>query len=733
MCRCSFCLTVFVALALVCAAAMAQEKPEEELEPCDIGVSEIVVTASLTEKKKFEEPRCIEVIPAKKLQERAPKSTPDALDEAVGVHVQKTNAGAGAPFIRGLVGPENLILIDGVRYNNSTFRTGPNQYLGLIDPWSIKRLEVLHGPGSVLYGSDAMGGVINILTLDPMVGAERPWRLSGRLMGASAVAGGGGTLQGDYERGDYAGYLGLSHNVFSEVRAAGGEVQPLSDFTRSSIRFKDQYRLADDLVVKGALFSTMIRDAGRVDRINRGRGRFYDNDDIMAYVRIERKPAAGWLRVARLNVSLHYMRELDRAFRCRTGSGGAVLDLQACLDQDEDNLTRRDEAEDSVLTPGFVASAEARFWDNRLVAILGAEGYFDFVSSEARRAMPEGWSMEKRDRGNFSDGSTYRSVGTFVRAELDAWRADDSVVAVSGGARMTTFNAFAEDVPGVGDVTYAHAGFVGSAGINFRQGSLLNLYADFSQGFRAPNLQETTAMGDTGATFEIPNGDLEPVKSNTFEVGYKLNTGFVHIYQSGFVTRMPNAIERETVPAEEWEGLGVQAADVGSQRVVRRFNSAEATYRGTELQVWTEPFHNLSARSNFAWLEGEVENSAGETQPARRVPPFSGLAALRYESERLRFYVETYVKWASRQHQLNEGDLADLRICEDPANPGQLLADCEGTAGWATYNARAGFRPLEQLGFNLSVENLTDVRYKYHGSGILAPGLNVILEVSGSY
>lgn len=733
MSRRSLWLTVFVALALAWSPALGDEIPEEELEPCEIGVSEIVVTASLTEKKKFEEPRCIEVIPAKKLEEKSPKSTPDALDEAVGVHVQKTNAGAGAPFIRGLVGPENLILIDGVRYNNSTFRTGPNQYLGLIDPWSIRRLEILHGPGSVLYGSDAMGGVINVLTLDPTVGPDRPWRLSGRLVGASAVAGGGGTLQGDFERGDYAGYLGLSHNVFSEVRAAGGEVQPLSDYTRSSIRFKDRYRLTDELVLKGALFSTMIRDAGRVDRINQGRGRFYDNDDIMAYVRIEGQPAAGWLRVARLNISLHYMRELDRGFRCRNGAGGTVLDRQACLDQEEGTLTRRDEAEDSVLTPGFVASAEARFWDSRLTAVLGAEGYFDFVSSAARRAKPDDWTLKNRDRGNFSDGSTYRSVGTFLRGELEAVRAGDSVVALSGGARMTTFSANAEDVPGVGDVTYSHAGFIGSAGVNFRKGSLLNVYADFSQGFRAPNLQEATVMGDTGTFFEIPNGDLEPVKSNTFEVGYKLNTGYVHVYQSGFVTRMPNAIERETVAAEYWAALGVNAGDVGSQQVVRRFNSAEATYRGTELQLWTEPVYNLSARANFAWLEGEIENSNGESQPARRVPPFSGLAALRYESEHLRFYVETYAKWAARQHLLNEGDLADLRICEDPANPGQLLSDCEGTAGWVTYNARAGFRPMDDLGFNLSVENITDERYKYHGSGILAPGLNVILEVSGSY
>ena len=88
----------------------------------------------------------------------------EALEREVGVMMQRTGAGQASPFVRGLTGPQVLILVDGVRMNNSTFRYGPNQYFATIDPGTIERIEVVRGPQSVLWGSDAIGGVINVVT-----------------------------------------------------------------------------------------------------------------------------------------------------------------------------------------------------------------------------------------------------------------------------------------------------------------------------------------------------------------------------------------------------------------------------------------------------------------------------------------------------------------------------------------------------------------------------------------
>ena len=105
--------------------------------------------------------RSLSTLNAGSLAEASPRSLPEALWDSPGVFVQQTNHGGGSPIVRGMIGPQVLLLVDGVRFSNSVYRTGPVQYLNLIDPLSLGSLRVLRGPGSVLFGSDAMGGVIH--------------------------------------------------------------------------------------------------------------------------------------------------------------------------------------------------------------------------------------------------------------------------------------------------------------------------------------------------------------------------------------------------------------------------------------------------------------------------------------------------------------------------------------------------------------------------------------------
>jgi len=108
---------------------------------------------------------------------------------------------------------------------------------------------------------------------------------------------------------------------------------------------------------------------------------------------------------------------------------------------------------------------------------------------------------------------------------------------------------------------------------------------------------------------------------------------------------------------------------------------------------------------------------------------------LKWEDAELGLYAEFFVKWALRQDRLAPEDYADLRICEDPNHPGVLLseADCKGTPGWMTFNIRAGYAPLDFLDINVSLENLADTNYRYHGSGIDAPGFTGMTTVSARY
>ena len=143
--------------------------PETETEEKSAGpfrLEEILVSATRTERSAYDVPSFADVILGDDIRtRRLSRTVPEALKESTGVMVQKTGHGQGSPYIRGFTGFRTLLLIDGIRFNNSVFRDGPNQYWNTVDPLSLSGLEVVHGPaGSVLYGSDAVGGTVNART-----------------------------------------------------------------------------------------------------------------------------------------------------------------------------------------------------------------------------------------------------------------------------------------------------------------------------------------------------------------------------------------------------------------------------------------------------------------------------------------------------------------------------------------------------------------------------------------
>ncbi len=158
--------------------------PETDTLSTEKELTEVVITAQRTATNRFSTPEAISVLSANKMQQFQARTSPEALANITGVFVQKTNHGGGSPFVRGLTGNQTLQLIDGIRLNNATFRYGPNQYFNTIDPLSIERIEVLRGSGSVQYGSDALGGTIQIFTKNPEFSNEKTWngRLLGRIM-----------------------------------------------------------------------------------------------------------------------------------------------------------------------------------------------------------------------------------------------------------------------------------------------------------------------------------------------------------------------------------------------------------------------------------------------------------------------------------------------------------------------------------------------------------------------
>ena len=182
----------------------------------------VVVAANRDEVPLFAVPRSVSVVGLPDLERAMPRTTPEALADAAGVWVQKTNHGGGSPAIRGLMGNQVLVMVDGIRLNNSTYRYGPNQYLVTIDPRQVERVEVLRGSGSVLFGSDAIGGVVHVVSRRPQFTASG-LRVGGDVS-AKLMTGGmeqSGRFDAAVEHTRVAVRGGLSLNNYGDLHAGG--------------------------------------------------------------------------------------------------------------------------------------------------------------------------------------------------------------------------------------------------------------------------------------------------------------------------------------------------------------------------------------------------------------------------------------------------------------------------------------------------------------------------------
>lgn len=680
-----------------------------------------VVTPTRTKGNTFDTDRSAWSVGQRRMSELQPADVGAVLDDVPGVSVQRTNRGAAAPILRGLIGPQNVILIDGVRFNNSTFRTGPNQYLALVDPDALDAVEVVLGPGSVLYGSDAMGGAINLIPLaaptavGPLARVRAGFASVDTSTRISATTGGA--------IGPVSGWAGGGYRYHGTLRTGQGTEAPLSGYDQGDWRARLRFDLGDGWSLGATYLASRLFDAGRVDQLGLGDVRLYDNEDDMVWIDAYRHDR-GWLREVRLNVSYHRTDEIGRRATCATDEDGLVADLDACVARSDTTVKKKRITEDTVHTVGGLATATGAWLDDRLTVTLGTETYGDFVGATREDASAPDFTFASKPRGNFSDDSTYLTTGAFVYLEgRPVTEPDIGDLVLSAGARVTHIAAHAPDVPGVGDVDYAHTGAVFSAGARFLLMNALNVYASFNQGFRAPNLQETTVLGDTGNNFEIPSDALGPERSNTVEAGLKVWLPGIHLQAAYFYSVIDGVIDREDAT---WEGQ----SEVDGKQVVRRNNAAEAVYQGVEAGLRTGRVVGISAFANIMWIEGDVTKPDGTQEAARRVPPLQGLGGLRWDGLDDRLSVEIYARWAAAPDRLSADDRKDLRMCEEPSRPGVLRKDCEGSDAWASPGVRVHWDVSEQFALDAQLDNITDSHHRVFGSGVDSPGFGAGLTAS---
>jgi outer membrane receptor protein involved in Fe transport len=179
--------------------------------------------------------------------------------------VQQSNDGGGSPILRGLIGNQVLLMVDGIRMNNAIYRLGPNQYLNTVDIGQIERIEIIRGPGSVLYGSDALGGIINIVTKSRVVGDANP----GAFEVSTRVASADGSVAGRLAYAGGSGPLsvvgGVSVKSFGPLRKGGGHTQPFTGYDEWDADLKISAKPGDGQSLTALLQHVTQSDVNRTD------------------------------------------------------------------------------------------------------------------------------------------------------------------------------------------------------------------------------------------------------------------------------------------------------------------------------------------------------------------------------------------------------------------------------------------------------------------------------------
>lgn len=697
---------------------------------------EVVVRDEGSDRPRDARGRAASQVDRKEMEERLPRSAPDALRYEPGVYVQQSAHGQGSPYVRGRTGQQTLVLFDGIRMNTSTWRQGPNQYFFTVDSRTIDHVVVTRGGGSTRHGSDAISGVIDAHPIEPRLtlGATGPLvRPRSSLRWASADNDFSNRFQVDTQLSERLRFLvGAGMRAAGRLEGGGAVRNPLDGELPQVPRLEDDgrtqlgtgfreltgdarfvYGLGPGQRLVAAAYGFRQFDTPRTDQCPPA---FAPRDECMkldeqfrslAYVSYEGSLDAG---APQSQISLSYQRQHERRLLERPSSfvvnGGRD-------DVDTYGLTVRLETAPLELT---------RELDARLS--YGGDAFHDSLDSSAWTELTDIDAVIPASRGQYLAGSSFFQAGAFGEVEATAFER----FTLRAGSRYSAVRARApaDEQSGTAGVNATWTSIVGNLGLTARVLDELSILGTWDRSFRAPNLDDLTSRQQSGPGFQFENPDLVPETADTYEVGIQISHPRLEIDAWVFRSVLHDAITRSFRAAEQCPPDTPQC-QLSWQRYQLVNSEADSIIDGAELSFRARPIRELRVLGTVAYAYGSGPNPAArpsdpslpyeERVPLSRVPPLNGTLDVRWSLD-LRAYAGAAVRWALAQDRLAPTDLNDPRI------------PLGGTPGYAVFDLRAGWGMEERrLVFAAVLENVFDAAYRVHGSAVNGPGRGVLLSM----
>ncbi len=720
-------------------------------------LDEVFLSTSKSKESRKRIAEQIEIFSIKDIQRVSPQTSADMLAEIPGIKVQKSQFGGGSPVLRGMEANRVLLVVDGVRMNNAIYRKGHLQNSISVSPSMLDRTEVIFGPSSVVYGSDALGGVIHYYTRKPKVSDETDFNTS--FLTRYSTVNSEVTAQADVELSfkKFATFTSVSKSYFGDllmgknrnhgfddwskvfeysnntddyyndnpIKNSNTNLQKNTGYDQTDLLQKFYIPLSDKTDLNVNFQYSKSTDIPRFDRLTEirdGELRFAEwyygpQQRFLASTQFEINPEKKWLDNGSITLAYQNIKEsrinrkfgsLDRTIRKEN------VDVFSANADFSVPLTK---SKDRILSYGveFTHNDVESKPEGKTLTIDGNKitGFSNTFAVQSRYA---------------DGGSIYTTSAAYVNYRQDIGKKST----LNSGIRFTHTHLTAKWIDETffilsdNNISVNNASVSATLGYVYKPSESWQLNSVLSTGFRSPNLDDLGKVREKGGDVTVPNISLKPEYAYNAELGLLKYFNEKKFYVGGTVyyTLLDNYITREGFSLN---GKTSMIYDGEEANIVANVNKDNACIFGGTLEIKGSITDHLSTRGSVTYTKGKAYDT---DEPLSSIPPLFGLAELTYQKSRLSLGLDVKFNGRKRPEDYNITEGID-RYEDTP-----YLAKTDsyfGTPSWTTLNFNSKYRLTKNLDFMLAIDNIFDIHYREFASGISAPGRNFSFTLLGNF
>lgn len=719
-----------------------------QLRPSDILMEEILLVGR-TEMAKDALPYHVETINQAKIASTNPQTAADALAQHGNLYVQKSQMGGGSPVIRGFEANKVLLVLDGVRMNNAIYRNGHLQNAITVDQAMLEKMEVIFGPNSLTYGSDALGGVVHFKSRDPKLqfleGQGLNTITNYGLRYSSANQEKTGHLDFNIGGKTVASLTSLSFSDFSDLRSGSRRPSAYPDFGKR-LEYIETIN-GEDLVIPNENQNIQVGTAySQFDLLQKvlyqpddyfqmiANFQFSTSTDVPRYDQLIDR-SDGDLRFAEWSYGPQnrFLASVKFKFLKPISIYDKAIFITSVQQLTEERIQRRvgrmarTNRTENVTVQSFTADLQKRFSPQHEL-FYGGNIQMDIVRS---KAFDLDILTMQRDNNVFtrypSAGSDMTLYGLYTQYHYSTQNDKGHLnLGVRASGTRLSF-AYLESDPiewpqsFVDGITSSNQSLIWSLGWSQRYQQGWNWRALVSSAFRSPNIDDMAKVRVNGDEVTFPNANLNPERSLNAEysVGKIFGDNQGQITLTGFYTELSDAIVREPFTQSNGSSLFVSGPDTFF--IFANVNAQKARIGGFSLSLKSRVFSGLTVETDLNWTKGRVIDELSGNRPLAHIPPLYGKLSLVYDQAN--YSLRAVIRYNGKKPLSEYGDSSD--------NP--EYATPEGSLAWHTINVYSNFKLRKHLSLSLGIENLLDTHYRQFASGVSAVGINGIFSIKGSF